>query len=112
MILLQRFGNDRAEKFKKLRDFNSGYREVTIKNAPTDFVSFENGESTDIKGYFVDLNNLKTKLLFGNGTITDNTVTFGKDDVLVYDKNGKVYYAKGYEYDGKVYYNATISSVE
>ena len=44
----------------------------------------------------------------GKGAITNGTVTFGVDDVYIYDKNGTIFYVKGYLSDNKLYYNANV----
>ena len=40
------------------------------------------------------------------------TVNFGKDDVYVYDSTGKVFYAKGFEYQAVVHYEQINTSKE
>ena len=89
-------------------DENDGFKRVTIQNAPSDFISFPN-ESGQVIGYVIDINKLdfKTKSR-GYAEVTGDTVTFDKDDVYVYDKNGSVFYAKGFTNDYKVYYSGTV----
>lgn len=99
--------NIRTESFEKSRDMDKEFKKVNIENAPSDFVSFPNNEH-QIQGYVVDTSKLPDKLRYGNASVDGDTVEFKKDDVFVYDKNGTIYYAKGFNYDGKIYYNATV----
>ncbi|MBQ9313567.1 MAG: hypothetical protein IJ220_00970 [Clostridia bacterium] len=101
------FGVLRTEKFEKYRDINYGFEFVTIENAPKDFVSFPISGTNEVVGYLIDTGELEDLPSFGKGTVSENTVFFDLDDVLVYDKNGNVFYAKGYPHDGRYYYNAT-----
>lgn len=99
------FGVLRAQNFEDHGDMDYGFEEVYIDNAPEGFVSISEDE---VKGYLFHKDFLKNNVRFGNGTIYGDTVTFDLDDVLVYDKNGTVYYAKGYYNDGELFYNATV----
>ena len=106
MELKLNFGTIRMENFEKYREMDKDFKEVIILNAPEDFISISNEDSYK-RGYLIDMTKLKDKTAFGQEEIDGNTVTFDIDDVIVYDKNGTVYYAKGYQYDGYVFYNAT-----
>lgn len=99
--------NVRAESFEKNRDMNKEFKKVNIENAPSDFISFPNNEH-QIQGYVIDTSKLADKPKYGNDSVDGDTVEFGKDDVFVYDKNGTIYYAKGYLYDGEYFYTATV----
>ena len=80
-------GNSEAER-------NAGFTKVKVENAPGSFVSVS---EDSISGYVVDLDTIKVSgTKTGKGEVIAETVTFGKDDVYVYDDEGKVYYAKGY----------------
>ena len=77
---------------------NSGFNKVKIANAPENFTSFDESETT---GYlinldFIQFNNIKTGHDYTKFNAGD-TVTFEKDDVYVYDADEKVYYLLGYE---------------
>lgn len=101
-------GTKRANNFNEYEEMEKGFKEVTLINAPNDFISFSSTPG-EVKGYLIDLELLGyTNLKRGNGSVSGDTVTFDKDDVYVYDKNGTVYYAKGFREETKVYYNATI----
>lgn len=78
---------------------NAGFREVTLKNAPNDFESFDT-VGTDVKGYLVNLKTIGyTNAEYGQSYDDGKTVIeFLKDDVYVYDATGTVYYVKGIEY--------------
>ena len=95
----------RANNFSEYGDVNYGFKYVTLVNAPDNFVSFaDDGSKT---GYLIDLNLLDFKPeARGTAVISGNQVTFGKDDVYVYDKNGAVYYVAGVAYKDGLYYNA------
>lgn len=76
---------------------NNGFIKVTVEGAPEGFVSFD---TDSITGYVVDLsvigyNNLSTGKAYKTVS-TGDTITFGEDDVYVYDADGNVFYAKGY----------------
>lgn len=76
---------------------NKGFTKVTVENAPEGFVSF-NADGTT--GYVVDLSligyqNLSSGRAY-QGINAGDTVTFDEDDVYVYDKDGNVFYVKGY----------------
>lgn len=80
-------GNSEAER-------NAGFTKAKVENAPGSFVSVS---EDSISGYVIDLDTIKVSgTKTGKGEIINETVTFGKDDVYVYDNEGKVYYAKGY----------------
>ena len=100
-----KLGTVRAQNFEEYGDKDYSFQEVYIQNAPEGFISISNDE---IKGYLIHKDIYKGVLKkYGNGTISGDTVEFDMDDVFVYDKNGTVYYAKGYFNDGKLFYNAT-----
>ena len=86
---------------------NAGFEEVVIYNAPADFIS-TSSTAGEVKGYLINWDQFDDKASFGLGSVSEGKVYFGKDDVLVYDKNGTVYYAKGYEDGEELYYNATV----
>lgn len=91
-----------------LDDENKDFIKVVVKNAPDKFASFSS-DSGDVIGYAIDLSVLKF-----NGTkrglekITNGEVEFGVDDVYIYDKNGTVYYVKGFDFDDRLYYNPNL----
>ena len=96
--------NHRAESMV-LYDENKDFIKVTIENAPSKFVSFPS-EDGSIIGYAIDLD----KISYGGAKrgfqdVKDGKVTFGVDDIYVYDKNGIIYYAKGFRVGDKTYYN-------
>ena len=62
-----------------------------------------------MKGRLIDTTKLTDGVHYGNGTVNGDSVTFDQDDVLVYDKNGTVYYAKGYLHEDRYYYTATTT---
>ena len=76
-------------------------------NAPKEFISISDDA---VKGYLIDTSRFKDKPNFGNATISGTTVKFDLDDVLVYDQNGSIYYARGYlnDKDKQLYYNVTV----
>lgn len=85
---------------------NAGFEKVKVENAPENFVSVDSEETI---GYLIDLdfvqyNNIKTGhgyTLFSSG----DTVTFGKDDVYIYDAEDNVFYVLGYELsNGEILY--------
>lgn len=87
-------------------DENYGFNPVQLVDAPEEFISFS-GDASDM-GYVIDLDLIDFKpTVRGKGDVNVNKVTFGKDDVFVYDKNGRIYYAKGFSNSDKLYYNAT-----
>jgi len=77
--------------------------------APEDFISTSQDKVT---GHVIDINRLEDVPSFGKGTYSNGEVIFDKDDVYVYDKNGTVFYAKGYVKDGEVFYNATVHTTK
>ncbi len=88
---------------------NKGFYKAKIKNPPMNFVSFSEDE---IYGYVIDLSYTHVEdaerghdyLRFATN-IDSNLVEFGKDDVYIYDKEGNVFYAKGYGTDDGIYYS-------
>ena len=107
MELGLKFGQARTKSFEKDRDMNKEFKEVTILDAPSDFISFSN-ENGEVKGYLIDFEKLPDKPNYGTDSIDGDTVTFGVDDVFVYDRDGTVYYVKGYYYDGTFYYTPSV----
>lgn len=97
--------NARAKNLIEYDDENYGFYYVSIDNAPDNFVSFSTG---NITGYVVDFDlldyvpNVRGKGLVSSG----DQVTFGEDDVYIYDKNGSVYYVGGFADEDKIYYNS------
>ncbi len=87
---------------------NKGFHKAQIINPPASFKSFD---KNDITGYVVDLELIKfTDAVRGQNYIeykdgTKTAVTFGEDDVYVYDADGKSYYAKGLIFDDNLYYS-------
>ena len=77
---------------------NQGFTKVRVENPPSNFVSV-NDDS--ISGYLVDLDTINVSgTKTGKGDVINERVTFGKDDVYIYDADKNVYYVKGY-YDGE-----------
>lgn len=95
----------RAERFKEFRDYNYGFEEKIIVDAPSDFVSTSKNPG-ETKGYLINLIDIKEGIHYGLGTVSGDQVKFNQDDVLVYDKEGNVFYAKGYSFDDRTFYNA------
>lgn len=93
----------RITLFEENGDTDYEAKSVEIVGAPSEFKSISNSST---KGYVVDMSKLSysTKTI-AKGEFAGDTVTFGVDDVLVYDKLGAVYYAKGYKDENKLYYN-------
>lgn len=99
------------------RTINTGFIKVAIANPPDGYVSFD---TDDITGYVVDLTTIEyDKLVRGRGYMDierDDVVTFGVDDVYVYDAAGNVYYVKGFETDsdeeGVIYADSSSSRKE
>lgn len=93
----------RASGIEKQDNENYGFTKVNIIAAPEEFKSFDEGSCT---GYLIDFSTLGYKPT-GKGleTLAGDTVTFEVNDVYVYDKNGVPYYAKGFESEGKIYFN-------
>lgn len=96
----------RTNNFELYRDTDYGFEEVVITNAPEEFISASNDSNTVI-GHVIDTNRIKDALYRGKGTHDSGVVVFDKDDVYVYDKNGTVFYAKGFQTEEYIYYNAT-----
>ena len=95
----------RAKNYMEHDDMNYGFEKVILVDAPTEFISFS-GESADV-GYLINLEMFGFKPQNrGKAEVTSGSVTFKKDDVYVYDKNGAVYYAKGFQEDDTIYYNS------
>jgi Tfp pilus assembly major pilin PilA len=88
-------------------DLNSGFTRVSVNGAPDNFDSFAiEGSETGTIGYLVNLNTIKMEnLTMGQGYKTAIEVTFGATDAFVYDAEGEVFYAFGYQYDGTTYYS-------
>lgn len=88
---------------------NVGFKKVKLKNAPENFVSFDEYYE-DTTGYIVDLEEINyLDSNFGQAYEkyeSEEYLTFGdKDcDVFVYDADFKVYYIKGIKYDGSMNY--------
>ena len=77
---------------------NQGFTKVRVENPPSNFVSVSDDS---ISGYLVDLDTINVSgTKTGKGDVINERVTFGKDDVYIYDANKNVYYVKGY-YDGE-----------
>ena len=93
----------RTELFEEKGDTDYGAKVVELVDAPSEFISIsESGP----KGYVADMSklNYSTKVI-AKDAFDGNIVTFGVDDVIVYDKLGAVYYAKGSKHENKLYYN-------
>lgn len=93
------------------RTINSGFAKVSITNAPKGFASFD---ADDVTGYVVDLSTIEyDKLRRGQGYLDfeeGDTVNFGEDDVYIFDADGNVYYAKGFENEsGDTVYTETAT---
>lgn len=93
---------------------NKGFYKSYVQNPPETFVSFS---EDSVYGYVVNME----LITFENnprgleypkysGDVENNLVVFGRDDVYIYDAEGKVFYAKGYEVDGGKYY--TVADLE
>lgn len=96
----------RARNSMEHNDENYGFKAVTLLNAPEDFVSFSN-DASNKTGYVIDFDLIDYKPESrGMAIITEEEITFENDDVYVYDKNGAVYYVKGFANEDKIYYNA------
>ena len=86
-----------------------GFYKTKIKNPPANFVSFS---ETEIYGYVIDLEYVHTENAerghdykrFATN-IAANVVEFGVDDVYVLDKEGNIFYAKGWETDDGIHYS-------
>ena len=99
----------RAGLFEEYGDMDYEAKAVEIIDAPSEFVSISDSST---KGYVVDM----SKLNYSTNSIAKDafegdTVTFDVDDVIVYDKLGAVYYAKGYRDENKLYYNVKCYKV-
>ena len=99
----------RTELFEEKGDTDYGAKVVELVDAPSEFVSISESST---KGYVVDMSklNYSTKVI-AKDAFDGNIVTFGVDDVIVYDKLGAVYYAKGYKDENKLYYNVKCYKV-
>lgn len=95
----------RANGIANYDNENYDFLKVELVNAPEKFKSFDEGRIT---GYLIDFSKLDFK---PNGTgletLVGNVATFKQNDVYVYDKNGTVYYVKGFENEGKIYFTMT-----
>lgn len=95
----------RANGIANYDNENYDFLKVELVNAPEKFKSFDEGKIT---GYLIDFSKLDFK---PNGTgletLVGNVATFKQNDVYVYDKNGTVYYVKGFENEGKIYFTMT-----
>ena len=97
-------GTKRANNFENSGDMNDGFSQVTLNDAPDTFVSFI--DSSDV-GYIVDFDLIDYEPLgLGLGSTDVSEATFGVEDIFVYDKNGTIFYVKGYPNDGLIYYNS------
>lgn len=77
---------------------NKGFAKVSVENPPGNFTSVDEDA---LSGYLVDMDTIKVSgTKTGKGNIIGDEVVFGRDDVYIYDKEGTVYYAKGF-YDGE-----------
>lgn len=93
---------------------NKGFYKTVVKNAPAKFNSFSDDEmygyvvNLELIGYTEKIKRGKDYKRFEVNSDAneenDICVTFGEDDVYIYDKNGNVFYAKGYFVEEKVYY--------
>lgn len=90
---------------------NDGFCKVIVTGTvPSDFKA-ENQDGNEI-GYLVNLEYLGYDNLVTGQNYADfisdetnlKTVTFGQDDVYVYDSEGRVYYARGFLSEGVMYY--------
>ena len=86
-----------------------GFYKTRIKNPPISFVSFSEDE---IYGYVIDLEYVHTEDADRGHDyksfavdIESNVVEFGVDDVYVCDKDGNVFYAKGWPTSEGTYYS-------
>ena len=62
---------------------NAGFIKVRVVNPPETFVSFDEDQMT---GYWVDFDTIKEKeIKTGREELVENKVTFGREDVYVYD---------------------------
>lgn len=102
----------RLSNYKYGKEYiDDGFCKVIVTGSvPSDFNAEIEGDNKI--GYLVDLeyigySNLVTGQDFANFTSTEDnmkTVTFGKDDVYVYDADGRVYFARGFLSEGVMYY--------
>lgn len=99
----------RAGLFEEKGDTDYGAKTVELVGAPSEFVSISN---SGVKGYVVEMSKINyTAKLIAKEEFTGDTVTFGIDDVLIYDKLGAVFYAKGYRDENKLYYNVNCYKI-
>ena len=86
---------------------NKGFYKKRIANPPASFVSFDENMIT---GYVVDLETINFEdatrgIEYGAFQSEEKTtVTFGRDDVYVYDAEGTAYYAKGIRIEDSLFY--------
>lgn len=99
----------RAGMFEENGDMDFDAKAVELVDVPSEFVSIS---ESSMKGYIVDMSKLdySTKVI-AKDAFEGSIVTFGVDDVIVYDKLGAVYYAKGYKDENKLYYNVKCYKV-
>jgi type II secretory pathway pseudopilin PulG len=99
----------RAGLFEEYGDMDYEAKAVEIIDAPSEFVSISDSST---KGYVVDMSKLNySTTSIAKDAFEGDTVTFDVDDVIVYDKLGAVYYAKGYRDENKLYYNVKCYKV-
>ncbi|MBQ6860531.1 MAG: InlB B-repeat-containing protein, partial [Clostridia bacterium] len=94
---------------------NKGFYKKRIVNPPATFVSFD---EDIITGYVVDLELIDFEdstrgIEYGAFKSAEKTtVTFGRDDVYVYDAEGTVYYAKGVRIENSIFYTLEEMSAD
>lgn len=99
----------RTGLFEEKGDTDYGAKTVELVGAPSEFVSISN---SSVKGYVVEMSKINyTAKTVAKEEFTGDVVTFGVDDVLVYDKLGAVFYAKGYRDENKLYYNVNCYKI-
>ena len=88
-----------------------GFYKTKVKNPPANFVSFS---ETDLYAYVIDLEYVHTEdadrghdYKKFRTNFDSNVVEFGVDDVYILDKEGNVFYVKGYETDTGIHYSNT-----
>lgn len=99
----------RAQNLAKYDDENYNFKQIKLKDAPNDFVSFS-GDMEYKVGYAIDCDLLNYVPEFRGKADNLTEATFGKDDVYVYDKKGTIYYVKGQvkEDTNRIYYNNRV----
>lgn len=125
-----KFVQEYEEVFKSVETIRLGDTKSDINNIDNQFIkvyvsgdvpfSFKSldGISSKKQGYLVNLNvigcdELITGREYKKFISSGDFITFGKDDVYVYDARGVLYYAKGYLYDGNMYYEGvTVNNSE